>query len=294
MFCESHKIDKIAVVGKIDVSFLPKLQNLIEYSTKKYEVIKPDGFLFGEYIFIPKNGKSAQLYIKIDKNDDEQRIKLEFNPSTHFDIRIMSTLASLLCLVKKWRYTRIDIAFDFRFNMSDYDLLPKPALTKYIYYGRNNQKQSIVLGTSKSDRRICLYNRYAKERIRTDKHWWRLEYQLKNRAIKTFFDEPKNLLKGLSVFSDYDLSVFPENERLTASALMYDKKNYQLLKSDYQRNKWRKKLELASDKGLTNQLQQYWNENYDEVLDELKHWISDWDLIQKKKQNSNYVKSFVS
>lgn len=80
------------------------------------------------------------------------------------------------------RLTRLDLALNVRKPLGDYFIYMKGLRQSEIYLDDDGAVQSQVLGSSASSKRLTLYNKAVEQCLSDagDKHWWRLEFVLRN------------------------------------------------------------------------------------------------------------------
>ncbi len=62
-------------------------------------------------------------------------------------------------------FTRLDLAFDFEFDLNDYYALSDKSVKKTIFYGRNVKPETKYFGVRNSDRFIRIYNKNKNVKI---------------------------------------------------------------------------------------------------------------------------------
>ncbi|MEJ7220860.1 replication initiation factor domain-containing protein, partial [Staphylococcus gallinarum] len=85
-------------------------------------------------------------------------------------------------------FTRLDLAFDFEEDLSDYYTMTDKAVKKTIFYGRNGKPETKYFGVRDSDRFIRIYNKKQERKDNADieinsEHFWRVEIELKRNMV---------------------------------------------------------------------------------------------------------------
>lgn len=110
-------------------------------------------------------------------------------------------------------------------------------------------------------------------RQKENSSYWRIEYQLRKREVSKLLNNPKHLLKGLSIIPNYNISSLNAEEQLIAYALINNKSFYQTLKNSYQRDKWKKQIKSLKTEELQPFIENEWTHHYSKTLDEVKKWM---------------------
>ncbi|MCY7001193.1 replication initiation factor domain-containing protein, partial [Staphylococcus aureus] len=87
-------------------------------------------------------------------------------------------------------FTRLDLAFDFEDDLSDYYAMTDKSVKKTIFYGRNGKPETKYFGVRDSDRFIRIYNKKQERKDNADieiisEHLWRVEIELKRDMAPT-------------------------------------------------------------------------------------------------------------
>ena len=85
-------------------------------------------------------------------------------------------------LFTEGRVSRLDLALDIRKPLGNYFVFMKGLRKTEIYLDADGAVESQILGSSASNKRLTLYNKAAEQCLPDtgDKHWWRLEFALRN------------------------------------------------------------------------------------------------------------------
>lgn len=195
----------------------------------------------------------------------EELLRIDFNPNSLKEYGAMSIWQQIILFLRlggaSMRLSRFDLAFDV-LN------LPSIVTIKHIrggvkstfYYGRSSELETVYWGSRASNVQVRLYDK-NKERIqkkRTDSidlanfpYWWRLEMQLRTKAINA--DMMSEVIKRLENFGIYDCTqlvgdkafgyIFLHDE----SMLPYVFSDLKLNSVRVKKNRLRKKLRTMKD-----------------------------------------------
>ncbi|WP_461241266.1 replication initiation factor domain-containing protein [Staphylococcus aureus] len=90
-------------------------------------------------------------------------------------------------------FTRLDLAFDFEYDLSDYYAMTDKSVKKTIFYGRDGKPETKYFGVRDSDRFIRIYNKKQERKDNADvevmsEHLWRVEIELKRSMVDYWND----------------------------------------------------------------------------------------------------------
>ncbi|HIE1036719.1 TPA: replication initiation factor domain-containing protein, partial [Clostridioides difficile] len=90
-------------------------------------------------------------------------------------------------------FTRLDLAFDFEDDLSDYYAMTDKAVKKTVFYGTNGMPETKYFGVRDSDRFIRIYNKKKERKDNADieissEHLWRVEIELKRNMVDYWND----------------------------------------------------------------------------------------------------------
>ena len=125
-------------------------------------------------------------------NKNHNFFRVEFNPNklgSKGGRKIMKILIKVLgidiaaTVFTEGRVTRLDLALDIRKPLGNYFFFMKGLQQSEIYLDADGAVESQILGSPKSNKkRFTLYNKAVEQSLVNtgDKHWWRLEFVLRN------------------------------------------------------------------------------------------------------------------
>ncbi|MBS0588329.1 MAG: hypothetical protein JSS37_10360 [Proteobacteria bacterium] len=165
---------------------------------------------------LPTDTKEGTFDLKISiypMNKSHNFFRIEFNPNKlgtkggRWIIRILTKVLGADLAAKfftEGRLTRLDLALNIRKPMGDYFIYMKGLQQSEIILGDGGTIESQVLGSPASSKRLTLYNKLVEQCLPDtgDKHWWRLEFVLRNLDC-SIAEIDRDLLKHFKKISFY-------------------------------------------------------------------------------------------
>ena len=206
-------LDNITITAYIKPIKLLTLKSLIENHT----AIIVQTAMTDMFKAITRDGSHVRLLLDYDKLKGQafnaRPFRMEFNPNKlrTVDTEILNTIIPYL---EDIAISRVDLAFDlFEVDCSEFILEKKgrPTATKE-WRDQNGKLETKYLGASRSEKQIRLYNKKVeqlengseedKEFAKQFQHWWRLEFQLRSRAVEEIFEVIDSVIFKPFVFDD--------------------------------------------------------------------------------------------
>ena len=195
-------IDRLTVIWDTDTGSLRRifknLKQAISTRVDSFEIhdnVRDDVFTlakdFNEYDSI------NIIFFQLSTYGDEQLIRIDFNPNTLKEFDGMKVWRQLMYFARlnslTVRLSRFDLAFDI-FNRPEIVNLQhiKGGVTHKVFYGRGGELETKYWGSSGSNVQVRLYDknkeiiahkRDEKLDLAVNPFWWRLEFQLRTKAI---------------------------------------------------------------------------------------------------------------
>ena len=172
-----------------------------------------------------KNGSITVVFFQLAVYGNEQLIRLDFNPNTLKEFNGMKIWRQLMYFARlnslTVRLSRFDLAFDI-FNRPEIVNLQhiKGGVTHKIFYGRGGELETKYWGSSGSNVQVRLYDKNKEiiahrrqEKLDLDDKpfWWRLEFQLRTKAIGEVMVQ--DIMNRLNNFGFYQLDHIQINQR---------------------------------------------------------------------------------
>jgi len=138
-----------------------------------------------------------KVYIEYDKVKadtwDRRNMRVEFNPNKLSHEEMIWLKQNIIDYMEDDGFTRLDLAFDFEDDLSDYYAMTDKAVKKTIFYGRNGKPETKYFGVRDSDRFIRIYNKKQERKDNADvevmsEHLWRIEVELKRDMVDCWDD----------------------------------------------------------------------------------------------------------
>ena len=99
-----------------------------------------------------------KVYIEYDKvkadSWDRRNMRVEFNPNKLTHEEMFWLKQNIIDYMEDDGFTRLDLAFDFEDDLSDYYAMTDKSVKKTIFYGRNGKPETKYFGVRDSDRFI--------------------------------------------------------------------------------------------------------------------------------------------
>ena len=138
-----------------------------------------------------------KVYIEYDKVKadtwDRRNMRVEFNPNKLTHEEMFWLKQNIIDYMEDDGFTRLDLAFDFEDDLSDYYAMSDKAVKKTIFYGRNGKPETKYFGVRDSNRFIRIYNKKQERKDNADaevmsEHLWRVEIELKRDMVDYWND----------------------------------------------------------------------------------------------------------
>ena len=215
-------IDRLTVIWDTDTGSLRRIfKNLKQAISTRvdsfeiYDNVRDDVFtlakVFNEYDSI------NIIFFQLSIYGGEQLIRIDFNPNTLKEFDGMKVWRQLMYFARlnslTVRLSRFDLAFDI-FNRPEIVNLQhiKGGVTHKAFYGRGGELETKYWGSSGSNVQVRLYDknkeiiahkREEKLDLAVNPFWWRLEFQLRTKAIGE--EMVQDIMNRLDNFGFYKL-----------------------------------------------------------------------------------------
>ena len=223
-------IDRLTVIWDTESGSLRRIfKNLKRVMASKidsfdiHDNIRDDSFSLVKDF--DKNGSITVVFFQLAVYGNEQLIRLDFNPNTLKEFNGMKIWRQLMYFARlnslTVRLSRFDLAFDI-FNRPEIVNLQhiKGGVTHKIFYGRGGELETKYWGSSGSNVQVRLYDKNKEiiahrrqEKLDLDDKpfWWRLEFQLRTKAIGEVMVQ--DIMNRLDNFGFYQLDHIQINQR---------------------------------------------------------------------------------
>lgn len=223
-------IDRLTVIWDTDTGSLRRifknLKQAISTRVDAFEIhdnVRDDVFTlakdFNEYDSI------NIIFFQLSTYGGEQLIRIDFNPNTLKEFDGMKVWRQLMYFARlnslTVRLSRFDLAFDI-FNRPEIVNLQhiKGGVTHKVFYGRGGELETKYWGSSGSNVQVRLYDknkeiiahkREEKLDLDVNPFWWRLEFQLRTKAIGE--EMVQDIMNRLDNFGFYKLDHIRVDQR---------------------------------------------------------------------------------
>ena len=223
-------IDRLTVIWDRDTGSLRRIfKNLKQAISTRvdsfeiYDNVRDDVFTlakdFNEYDSI------NIIFFQLSTYGGEQLIRIDFNPNTLKEFDGMKVWRQLMYFARlnslTVRLSRFDLAFDI-FNRPEIVNLQhiKGGVTHKVFYGRGGELETKYWGSSGSNVQVRLYDknkeiiahkREEKLDLDVNPFWWRLEFQLRTKAIGE--EMVQDIMNRLDNFGFYKLDHIRVDQR---------------------------------------------------------------------------------
>jgi len=223
-------IDRLTVIWDTDTGSLRRIfKNLKQAISTRvdsfeiYDNVRDDVFTlakdFNEYDSI------NIIFFQLSTYGGEQLIRIDFNPNTLKEFDGMKVWRQLMYFARlnslTVRLSRFDLAFDI-FNRPEIVNLQhiKGGVTHKVFYGRGGELETKYWGSSGSNVQVRLYDknkeiiahkREEKLDLDVNPFWWRLEFQLRTKAIGE--EMVQDIMSRLDNFGFYKLDHIRVDQR---------------------------------------------------------------------------------
>ncbi|OEK12744.1 replication initiation factor domain-containing protein [Staphylococcus saprophyticus] len=218
-----------------------------------------------------------KVYIEYDKVKadtwDRRNMRVEFNPNklTHEEMNWLKE--NIINYMEDDGFTRLDLAFDFEYDLSSYYAMTDKAVKKTIFYGRNGKAETKYFGVRDSDRFIRIYNKKQERKDNADieidsEHLWRVEIELKRGMVDYWND----CFNDLHILKPNLKTIDNIKERAMIYLLINEEDEWGNLERRT-KNKYREILKNTSEIDLTDLMKLTLRENKVDLQKKIDFWL---------------------
>ncbi|MBF2777517.1 replication initiation protein, partial [Staphylococcus haemolyticus] len=148
--------DRMTIIGNLNKNNAQKLSEFmsVDPQIKLWDMLQTK---------FKAKALQEKVYIEYDKvkadNWDRRNMRVEFNPNKLTHDEMLWLKKNVIDYMEDDGFTRLDLAFDFEDDLSDYYAMTDKAVKKTIFYGRNGKPETKYFGVRDSDRFIRIYNK---------------------------------------------------------------------------------------------------------------------------------------
>ena len=217
-----------------------------------------------------------KVYIEYDKVKadtwDRRNMRVEFNPNKLTHEEMIWLKQNIIDYMEDDGFTRLDLAFDFEDDLSDYYAMTDKAVKKTIFYGRNGKPETKYFGVRDSNRFIRIYNKKQERKDNADvevmsEHLWRVEIELKRNMV----DMWNGCFDDLHILKPDYTTIEKATERHTIMALLFDENEWGKLERR-RKYKMRKLMTEISPIDLTELMKSTLKANEKQLQKQIDFW----------------------
>ena len=182
--------DAMTIVGNLNKNNAQKLSEFmsVEPQIRLWDILQTK---------FKAKALQEKVYIEYDKVKadtwDRRNMRVEFNPNKLTHEEMLWLKQNIIDYMEDDGFTRLDLAFDFEDDLSDYYAMTDKSVKKTIFYGRNGKPETKYFGVRDSDKFIRIYNKKQERKDNADievvsEHLWRVEIELKRDMVDYWND----------------------------------------------------------------------------------------------------------
>lgn len=273
--CKSHpklSFDGMTIVGNLNKNNAQKLS--------KFMSIEPQIRLW-DMLQTKFKAKALQekVYIEYDKVKadtwERRNMRVEFNPNKLTHEEMLWLKQNIIDYMEDDGFTRIDLAFDFEDDLSDYYAMSDKALKKTVLYGVSGMPETKYFGVRDSERFIRIYNKKKERKDNADieiasEHLWRVEIELKRNMVDYWND----CFNDLRILKPAWATLESVKEQAMVYLLLHEESTWGKLHRN-SRRKYKQILQEISPIDLTELMKLTLRENEKQLQKQIDFWLLD-------------------
>lgn len=225
------------------------------------------GKALNEKVFIEHDRLKADAW-------NRRNFRIEFNPNNLSDDEKIWIRDNLSSVLENVGFTRLDLAFDFEEDLSDYFVMSDNALKKTIFYGKNGQAETKYFGVRDSDRFIRIYNKKQERKDVAEieieqENFWRFEIELKRKRVDEW---NTNCLDDMHILKPAWATIENINDQAMIFLLLHEESKWGELKKT-SKYKYKKMIKEISPIDLTDLMRQCLKKEESQLQKELDFWL---------------------
>ena len=261
--------DRMTIVGNLNKNNAQKLSEFmsVEPKIKLWDMLQTK---------FKAKALQEKVYIEYDKvkadSWDRRNMRVEFNPNKLNHEEMLWLKKNIIDYMEDDGFTRLDLAFDFEDDLSDYYAMSDKALKRTVYFGVTGKAETKYFGSRDSDRFIRIYNKKKERKDNADieidaEHLWRVEIELKRNMVDYWND----------CFNDLHIlkPAWATLESLKEQAMVYLLLNEESKWGDLHRNsrrKYKQIIQEISPIDLTELMKLTLKENEKQLQKQIDFW----------------------
>lgn len=276
--------DRMTIVGNLNKDNAQKLSKFmsIEPQIRLWDILQTrfKAKALGEKVYIEYDKIKADSW-------DRRNMRVEFNPNKLTYDEMIWLRQNIVTYMEDDGFTRLDLAFDFEDDLSEYYALSDKALKKTVFYGTNGMAETKYFGVKSSDRFIRIYNKKKERKDNADieiksEHLWRVEIELKRDMVDLWsecFDDLHILKPAWATLNNI-------KEQAMVYLLLNEEGKWGHLNRKT-KAKYKKLIKNISPIDLTELMKSTLQNNEKYLQKHLEFWLGG-AILWKNKQENNY------
>jgi hypothetical protein len=270
--CKSHpklSFDGMTIVGNLNKNNAQKLSEFmsIEPQIRLWDMLQTK---------FKAKALQEKVYIEYDKVKadtwDRRNMRVEFNPNKLTHEEMLWLKQNIIDYMEDDGFTRIDLAFDFEDDLSDYYAMSDKSLKKTVLYGVNGMPETKYFGVRDSERFIRIYNKKKERKDNADieiasEHLWRVEIELKRNMVDYWND----CFNDLHILKPAWATLESVKEQAMVYLLLHEESTWGKLHRN-SRRKYKKILQEISPIDLTELMKSTLRENEKQLQKQIEFW----------------------
>lgn len=261
--------DAMTIVGNLNKNNAHKLSEFmsIEPQIRLWDILQTK---------FKAKALQEKVYIEYDKVKadtwDRRNMRVEFNPNKLTHEEMLWLKQNIIDYMEDDGFTRLDLAFDFEDDLSDYYAMTDKSVKKTIFYGRNGKPETKYFGVRDSDRFIRIYNKKQERKDNADievvsEHLWRVEIELKRGMVDYWND----CFNDLHILQPDWKTIERTSDRAMVFMLLNDEEEWGKLERRT-KNKYKKLIKEISPIDLTDLMKSTLKENEKQLQKQIDFW----------------------
>lgn len=273
--CTSHpklSFDAMTIVGNLNKNNAKKLSEFMstEPQIRLWDMLQTK---------FKAKALQEKVYIEYDKVKadtwDRRNMRVEFNPNKLTHEEMLWLKQNIIDYMEDDGFTRIDLAFDFEDDLSDYYAMSDKALKKTVLYGVNGMPETKYFGVRDSERFIRIYNKKKERKDNADieiasEHLWRVEIELKRNMVDYWND----CFNDLRILKPAWATLESVKEQAMVYLLLHEESTWGKLHRN-SRRKYKQILQEISPIDLTELMKLTLRENEKQLQKQIDFWLLD-------------------
>ena len=261
--------DAMTIVGNLNKTNAKKLSDFmsVEPQIRLWDILQTK---------FKAKALQEKVYIEYDKVKadtwDRRNMRVEFNPNKLTSEEMLWLKQNIIDYMEDDGFTRLDLAFDFEDDLSDYYAMTDKAVKKTVFYGRNGKPETKYFGVRDSDRFIRIYNKKQERKDNADvevvsEHLWRVEVELKRDMVDYWND----CFNDLHILKPAWATLEKINEQAMVYTLLHEESMWGKL-SKNTKTKFKKMIREISPIDLTELMKSTLKANEKQLQKQIDFW----------------------